>query len=75
MERCIPCEENKTRNAKVQAADVAGRAFMRENNIDSVVLVEVLRDADGFKAGDYTFCLPNDERLTTFFYEINILIR
>lgn len=74
MGRCIPCEEAEARNAKVQAADIAGRAYMRKNKVEKVLIVEVLRDGDGFKAGDYTYCLPTDERLTTIFFEINTLI-
>jgi len=72
--RCIPCEEAEFRNKKIQQADIDGRAFMRENNIPQVAIVEVLRDGDGFKAGDYTYCELSDPRLYTIFYQINTLI-
>lgn len=75
MGRCIPCEEAEARNAKVQAADRAARAWLRSHpETDRVLLVEVLRDGDGFTAGDYTFCLPGDVRLQTIFYEVNVIL-
>ena len=73
--RCIPCEEAEARNAKVQAADVAGRAYMRKHKINSMIVVEVLRDGCDFTAGEFTFCAVNDPRLQTIFHEVNTLIR
>lgn len=74
MSTCIPCMEAEQRRQMIYAADSAGREFMRLNGISQVVIVEVLYDADEFKQGDITFCLPNDYRLFGAFYEIGIII-
>lgn len=71
---CIPCIEAEERRKKIYAADTAGREFMRMNGIDSVIVVDVLFDIDEHKRGDVTFCLPNDERLYSAFFEISTII-
>jgi len=76
MSGCIPCEIAAAKNERVQAAYNAAKKYQQDNKFESVLVVEVLRDAKEFNflAGDYTYCLKGDVRLQTIFHEINELI-
>lgn len=68
--RCIPCEENAAKQLKVQAAYREARAFMVNEGLSKVFIVEVLTA----KEPTYTHCLPNDPKLFTEYHKIETVI-
>lgn len=74
MSGCVPCDIAAAKQARFDANMIVAREYQRANNIESLVIVEVVRSSDGFNEGDYHYCLANDIRLQTIFHEVNTIL-